>query len=401
MKLSVLQLCNKPPYPPIDGGCIAMNTVTHGLLEAGCHVKVLTIETSKHKLDLNLLPKEYIEKTKIESVFVDTTINIVDAFSALITSDSYNVSRFFSPDFDRKLISVLQETKFDIIHLESLFMTPYIGTLRRVTKAKIVLRSHNLEYIIWENLARGTKNFPKKTYLKILSSQLKKYELGVLKDVDGIATISSEDYKKYISFKAAKPIINIPFGVDLEKYIPGKSTSEENSIFHIGAMDWAPNVEGVDWFLKEVWPLVHKANPKLKFYLAGKAMPEKYRILESDSVYCLGEVKDAKEFMDSKKLMVVPLLSAGGIRVKIIEGMAMKKCIVSTKTGAEGIDYKNNINIHIADEPLQFSNKILELFNQPQQMHDTAEQARVLAQNHYDNNLLSRDLLNFYYSIIP
>jgi glycosyltransferase involved in cell wall biosynthesis len=401
MKLSVLQLCHKPPFPSIDGGCIAMNTVTNGLIEAGCNVKVLTIETTKHKLEIDKLPKEYIEKSGIESVFVDTTINLVDAFSALVTSDSYNVSRFFSPDFDRKLIAVLKSTKFDVVHLESLFMTPYIGTIRRTSKAKIILRSHNLEYIIWENLAKGTKNFPKKTYLKILSSQLKKYELGVLKDVDGIATISSEDFKKYLSFKASKPIINIPFGVDLKKYAPGNEIIEPNSVFHIGAMDWAPNVEGVDWFLREVWPLVRKKNPEQKFYLAGKAMPKKYTKLEEEGVICLGEVKDAKAFMDSKSLMVVPLLSAGGIRVKIIEGMAMKKCIVSTKTGADGIDYKNGINIHLADNPEEFANKISELFNDPAKMKETAEQARFLAQNHYDNDLLSRDLLNFYYSIIP
>jgi polysaccharide biosynthesis protein PslH len=401
MKLSVLQLCNKPPFPPIDGGCIAMNTVTNGLINAGCNVKVLTIETAKHKLDISKLPKEYVEKTEIESVFVDTAINMVDAFSALITSDSYNISRFFSPDFDRKLITVLKSKKFDVVHVESLFMTPYIGTIRRTSKAKIVLRSHNLEYIIWENLARGTKNFPKKTYLKILSSQLKKYELGVLKDVDGIATISSEDYKKYISFKASKPIINIPFGVDLKKYVPDKVAAEPNSVFHIGAMDWAPNVEGVDWFLREVWPLVRKKNKNLKFYLAGKAMPKKYTKLENDGIFCLGEVKDARAFMDGKLLMVVPLLSAGGIRVKIIEGMAMKKCIVSTKTGADGIDYKNGINIHLADDPTEFANKILELFQKPELIQETAEQARFLAQNRYDNELLSRDLLNFYYSIIP
>jgi len=400
MKLNILQLCNKPPYLPIDGGCIAMNTVTNGLLEAGCTVKVLAIETSKHRLNLDQLPKDYIEKTAIEGVFVDTSINMVDAFSALLTSDSYNVSRFFSPDFDQKLISVLRSQKFDVVHLESLFMTPYIHTIRRTTKAKIILRSHNLEYIIWENLARGTKNFPKKTYLKILASQLKKYELSVLDQVDGIAAISSTDYKKYLGFKAAKPIINIPFGVDLQKYSPGKVNEEENSLYHIGAMDWAPNVEGVDWFIDQVWPLVRLQNPKLKFYMAGKAMPEKYTRLEDIGIFCLGEVNSATDFMDSKKLMVVPLLSAGGIRVKIIEGMAMKKCIVSTKTGAEGIDYRNGKNIHVVDDAQTFAWKILELFEQPEIMNTTAHEARFLAQHHYDNNLLSRDLLNFYYSVI-
>jgi glycosyltransferase involved in cell wall biosynthesis len=401
MNLSILQLCNKPPYPSIDGGCIAMNTVTNGLIEAGCHVKVLTIETPKHALHYEELPEEYIKKTQIESVFVDTSINLVDAFSALVTSDSYNISRFFSPDFDRKLIEVLKSHKFDVVQLESLFMTPYIGTIRRTSRAKIVLRSHNLEYIIWENLAKGTKNLPKKTYLKILASQLKKYELNVIKDVDGIATISSEDYKKYISFKSDKPIANIPFGVDLKKYRAGKEKTEENSIFHIGAMDWAPNVEGVDWFIKNVWPVVHKKNKQLKFYIAGKAMPDKYGKLESKNIFCLGEVENARAFMDSKKLMVVPLLSAGGIRVKIIEGMALRKCIVSTQTGADGIDFKIDKNIAIANDAPAFAAKILELFNDPAAMDKMAGEARLLAQNKYDNNLLSRDLLNFYYSVIP
>lgn len=400
MKLNVLQLCNKPPYPPIDGGCIAMNTVTNGLIESGCTVKVLTIETAKHLLNKEILPDWYKEKTNIESVYVDTSINMVDAFSSLITSDSYNVSRFFSPDFDRKLIQVLRENKFDIIHLESLFMTPYIHTIRRASKAKIILRSHNLEYIIWENLARGTKNLPKKTYLKILSRQLKKYELNVLKDVDGIAAISYEDHKKYLSLKSNKPIVNIPFGVDLKNYLPSGKVVEPNSIFHIGAMDWKPNVEGVDWFIKNVWPLLQQKNKFLKFYLAGKAMPDRYKELESQQIYCLGEVPDAKQFMDSKQIMVVPLLSAGGIRVKIIEGFAMKKCIVSTKKGAEGIDYKNGTNILIADEPNDFAKAVLSLVENQNNYNELALQARNLAENHYDNKLLTRDLLNFYYSII-
>lgn len=400
MKLRVLQLCHKPPYPPIDGGCIAMNTVTNGLLASGCDVKILTIETPKHHLDRSKLPSEYAERTKIESVFVDTSINIVDAFSSLITSDSYNISRFFSPDFDRKLIEVLHEQKFDIIHLESLFMSPYIQTLRRATKAKIVLRSHNLEYIIWENLAKGTKNLPKKTYLNILSKQLKKYEINILKEVDGIAAISSEDFKKYLSLKSNKPIINIPFGVDLKDYTPDRSTIERKSLFHLGAMDWAPNVEGVDWFIQHVWPKVRAADPDIKFYLAGKAVPEKYLNMEKDNIFCIGEVKDAKAFIRSKEIMIVPLLSAGGIRVKIIEGMALEKCIISTKTGADGIDYKNEVNIHIAEDADDFAKKISVLINNEALIKQTESEARALAENKYDNKLLTRDLLNFYYSII-
>jgi hypothetical protein len=199
--MKILQLCNKPPLPAVDGGCIAMNNITQGLLNSGHEVRILTIETVKHPMLREQMPAEYLEKTAIDSVFIDTSLNLIDAFSALVTSDSYNVSRFFSPDFDRKLIAILSREKFDIIHLESLFMTPYLSTIRRYSKAPVVLRSHNLEYIIWERMAEVSKNRAKKAYLNLLSRQLKKYETSVINKVDGIAAISNEDAKKYLSLK--------------------------------------------------------------------------------------------------------------------------------------------------------------------------------------------------------
>ena len=166
-----------------------MHTITEGLIKAGQDVTLLTIYTHKHDLELEKLSQEYIEQTKIKGVFVDARVNLVDAFSALITADSYNVSRFFSADFDIILSKLLREQQFDIIHLESLFTTPYIGTIRRFSNAKVVLRSHNLEYIVWERVASGTRNFAKKAYLKHLSRKLKTYELDVITQIDGIVSI--------------------------------------------------------------------------------------------------------------------------------------------------------------------------------------------------------------------
>ena len=94
--MKVLQLCHKPPLPSIDGGCISMNNITDGLLKNKCKVKILTISTTKHPFNKDNLPKNYIQRTAIESVFVDTELNVVDAISNLVTSDSYNISRFFS-----------------------------------------------------------------------------------------------------------------------------------------------------------------------------------------------------------------------------------------------------------------------------------------------------------------
>ncbi|MFZ5553581.1 MAG: glycosyltransferase family 4 protein [Bacteroidota bacterium] len=399
MSLKILQLCHKPPLPAIDGGCIAMNNITKGLMKEGYEVNILTVETQKHPFLPDLMPEDYRQKTKIESVYVDTSVNLVDAFSALVTSDSYNISRFFSPDFDLKLIKTLRENSYDVIHLESLFMTPYIATIRRHSKGKIVLRSHNLEYIIWERMAEASKNRAKKAYLNLLSRQLKRYELNVINQVDGIAAISNEDAKKYLSFKCFKPIVNIPFGINYNNYTISHTPPEFLSLFHIGAMDWTPNVEGINWFLNKVWPEIRLHQPEIKFYLAGRKMPEYLVKNAPENVIVTGEVESANDFINSKSIMVVPLLTAGGIRVKIIEAMALGKTVISTKIGAEGIDYKKGEHLFIANTPGEFAETINTLVNNRALVEETGKNARKLVENKYDNKLLTRDLINFYHSL--
>jgi glycosyltransferase involved in cell wall biosynthesis len=398
--MKILQLCHKPPVPAIDGGCIAMNNISQGLLQTGHELKILTIVTQKHPLQFEKLTDDYIEKTKIEGVYIDTSLNMIDAFSALVTSDSYNVSRFFSPDFDSKLTQLLRKEKFDIIHLESLFMTPYIATIRRNSKGKIVLRSHNLEYMIWERMAETSKNFAKKSYLKILAKQLKKYEFGVLDSVDGIAAISTEDGKKYLHSECNKPLVTIPFGINLDSYHAEDTIEDYPSLFHIGAMDWLPNIEGINWFLKEIWPSVNEKFPDLKFYLAGRKMPESFLQTKHKNVIVVGEIQDANHFMSSKSIMIVPLLTAGGIRVKIIEAMALKKSVISTSIGAHGIDGVNGKDFFIADKKEEFLQNLDLLLKDHQRHIETGKNARRLVEEKYDNRKLTEELVEFYQQLI-
>jgi glycosyltransferase involved in cell wall biosynthesis len=399
--MKILQLCNKPPLPAVDGGCIAMNNITQGLLNSGHEVRILTIETVKHPMLRDQMPAEYLEKTAIDSVFIDTSLNLIDAFSALVTSDSYNVSRFFSPDFDRKLIAILSREKFDIIHLESLFMTPYLATIRRYSKVPVVLRSHNLEYIIWERMAEVSKNRAKKAYLNLLSRQLKKYETSVINKVDGIAAISNEDAKKYLSLKCFKPIVNIPFGINVENYLAKPLPEGEVSLFHIGAMDWTPNIEGIQWFLENVWPLVLEKTPEIKLYLAGRKMPEDLQLTAPKNVVVVGEVESAREFIGEHSVMVVPLLTAGGMRVKIIESMAIGRPVISTRIGAEGIDCRKEVHYLAANSPEEFAEAIHKVYTHKELTAQMGKEARKLVEDKYDNKLLTRDLLNFYQSLLP
>lgn len=395
--MRILQLCNKPPYPPIDGGSKAMHNLTRGLVDAGHLVKVLCISTPKNDLKLDELPAEYRERTNIESVFVDTSLNVVDAFTDLITADNYNISRFFSPDMDIRLIRLLTEQKFDIIQLESLFMTPYIPTVRRYTNAPIILRSHNLEHVIQDRIASGERNFLKRPYRKFLAKQLHTYEMEMLDRVDGVVAISPLDAEHFMEHGTRTPVITIPFGVEPSEYEPDdRVRSGPPVFFHLGSMDWLPNEEGIRWLLDTVWPKVLLKRPNAKLHLAGNKMPADLLEREQKGVTIKGRVKSALDYMRSKQVMVVPLFSAGGMRVKIIEGMALGKVVIATPIGAEGIDYTEGSDILIARNANEFAEHIIALDGTPDYTRMIGENARKLVMTKYSDSNLVKDLVAFY-----
>jgi hypothetical protein len=163
--MRILQICNKPPFPAVDGGAIAMNNVTQGLINKGCSVHVLTITTPKHNININELPKDYVEKTNFQSVYIDTSIKLKDAFINLFSNRSYNIDRFISLEFTKVLSYTLRENEFDFIIIESLFSTPYISTIKELSKGKVILRAHNVEHRIWERISVNTSKFTKGIYI--------------------------------------------------------------------------------------------------------------------------------------------------------------------------------------------------------------------------------------------
>ncbi|MCB9183480.1 MAG: glycosyltransferase [Flavobacteriales bacterium] len=395
--MRILQLCNKPPYPPIDGGSKAMHNLTRGLLKSGHEVKVLCISTPKQPLELNDIPKEYRRATRIEGVFVDTSVNVVDAFTDLLTADNYNISRFFSPDMDIRLIRLLSEEQFDIVQLESLFMTPYIATIRRYSKAKVVLRSHNLEYVIQDRIASGERNFLKRPYRKFLAKQLQTYEMAVLDRVDGVAAISPNDAAHFKEHGTRTPVVTIPFGVDPDEYPMEKpNTGKAPIFFHLGSMDWLPNEEGIRWLLESVWPKVLRKCPDARLNLAGNKMPKDLIDMELAGVQVKGRVKSATAYMQKRQVMVVPLFSAGGMRVKIIEGMAMGKAVISTPIGAEGIAYSDGKDILLAGTAAEFADRIIGLHRDAERAATIGRNARKLIERSYSDTPIVNDLTAFF-----
>jgi len=376
-----------------------MNQLIEGLADAGHRVKVLAINTNKYSVKPEDIPSAYRQKTNIELVYVNLAFKPVPAFFNLFSNKSYHVERFITKNFEKKLIEVLEKNTFDIVQIETLFQSPYINTIRKYSDAKIVLRAHNIEHLIWKRVAENQKNPLKKFYITHLARTLESYEKNVINDFDGIVPITKKDAEFFDSL-TEKPILPLPFGVDTKKIKPQNDTDSELALFHIGSMNWMPNEEGVKWFFDEVWPQIETQLPDVKLYLAGREMPEWLNKLNKKNIIVVGEVDNAHEFISSKAISIAPLFSGSGIRIKIIESMALARAVISTSIGAEGINITDGENIIIANNKDDYFEAIKILFAEPAKVEELGRKARLLIEEEHNTEKIISKLEAFYRQIL-
>lgn len=397
--MQILQLCNKAPYPSNDGSSIAICTLAEGISDNGVELHLLAINTKKHFKPEENIPADFKQKTNYKSIYRNTDTSVVGAFLNLFSAQSYFVSRFFYKAYEEQLIKKLQTQTFDIVQLEGVFMCTYIPTIKKYSKAKIVLRSHNVEHQIWERHLAQEKNRVKKTYLTLQNNRLKSFEIDAFNTVDAIVTITDEDKKIISSICPKTPIHTCLTGVNLNNYKQILQPKNVNTLFHFASMDWMPNIEAVDWLMTDVWEKVLEKKPDAKLILAGRGMPERFKKFASDHITIIDDVKDSAEFYATYDIMLVPLWSGSGLRIKLVEGLAYGKAIVTTSIGAEGIPYSSQKDMIIADSANAFAEAIISLLSNTDFKHDLQNAARTLAQNHFDYKLLASNLVTFYKSL--
>jgi glycosyltransferase involved in cell wall biosynthesis len=395
--MRILQLCHKFPWPLKDGAAIASTYLAKAFAESGSEVTLLSMNTSKHWFDTGELPRNFNHYADIHTVFVDNRIRPVPALLNLFSRRSYHVERFDNAGFAEKLEFILRKQHFDVIQLESLYLTPYLPVIRKHSSALVVLRAHNVEHEIWERVAENS-GLLKKWYLRKITPRLRQYEIEHLNDYDLVVGISERDVEQFRTLGLEKPATVTPIGLDCRDYRADYSGfSHPLSLSFIGSLDWMPNQEGLRWFLDEVWtPMLAPAFPDLTFHIAGRTAPQWLRSLRMERVIFHGEVPSSPEFLNRHSVMVVPLLSGGGMRAKILEGMAVGKVVLSTGVGMEGIDARHRKECLLADTAEEFAAAIRWCYAQGDKLAELGRAAQAFCHRRYDNLETGRGLLDTY-----
>lgn len=395
--MKILILCKKFPYPLTEGEPIAISYLCKSLSKVGCSVSLFLLNTSKHYYEVERFPKKENHFDSIYSVKTNNDINIKGAVTSILKNESYLLSRFYSKDYDDKLKELLQENQFDVIQLETIYMAHYIQTIRNNCNSLITIRTHNVEHLIWNRVAKMTTNVAKKWYLKYQNNTLKNFELEKINECDLIVSITSNDLDKFKDLGLNKKGVAIPVGFNLNEYdtqfLP---SNEKQSIAFIGALDWMPNQDGVVWFLEQVWPAIKRAFPQMEFHIAGKNTPKWMSDKSGNGVVVHGQVPDAKEFIKEHPVFIAPLFSGSGIKIKVLQGLALGRAVVTTPIGLEGIPAKHQTHLFVADGKKAFIHAINACFSNNIELLKIRKAGREFIKNEFDSDYLAEKLKQVY-----
>ena len=391
--MKILQLSNRVPWPLNEGGTIGIYNFTKAFAEQGHEVYLYCLDGLKHQTPIAQATAELSKYAKLHIHPIDTDLKWNEAFKSLFKGGSYNVDRFENGSFRESLIQLLQKEQFDVVQLEGTFVGPYVDDVRQHHKGLLSLRMHNAEFEIWARLADGESNPIKKSYLKILARRLRAYESELIRKVDCVVSVSPDDLDK---FKGLYPNLQgavFPAGID-SKHWDYQASTQHHKLYHIGSLEWHANKEAVSYFLRDIWPSLKANNQELSFHLAGKGLDP--IAFDQMDIEVYPDVKEARDFVQSKDICVVPLLSGSGIRLKILEAMSTGKLVISTTVGAQGINYEAGKHLLIADRLEEWIEAMNIIRQQPELCQQITREARNRIEEQYSIEAVSRQLIQYY-----
>jgi len=291
----------------------------------------------------------------------------LDYLAHLGAQPPYAVSRFVDPKIQKQLQSWFREQRFDVAVCDFLDAAVNFPGCLNIPS---VIFQHNVESEIWRRHAATADNPAKKMMYRMEFRKMLRYERVVVCKFQHVIAVSENDRSLMTKWVDGDRVTVVPTGVDLAQYRPNPVTSSQMAvdisaplITFVGAMDWEPNVDGVEYFCSEVWPAIKAEVPRARFRIVGRNPDRRVQKWASDSnsIEVTGRVPSVVEHLHESSVVIVPLRIGGGTRLKIYEAMATAKAVVSTTIGAEGLDVHHGRDIMLADDPRSFAQAVIML----------------------------------------
>ncbi len=314
----------------------------------------------------------------------------------LASSKPYMMDSYISKELVAAVDGWLQKKGYSAVHVDSIALSLIITKLENRQNNFFVLNEHNVESTILKRYLALENQFLKKQYYTVQYERLKKWEKRVCHSYDRVITVSKRDKTVLEDEFEAENVQVVQNGVDTCFFRASGATEPiKNSIVFCGSMDWKPNIDAVEFFIRDCLPHLKEKMADISFTIVGRNPPEHIVMMAGDAGNCTvtGTVDDVRPYIEKAMVFAVPLRIGGGSRLKILEAMSMGKPVISTTIGAEGLHVSHGKEIIIADGPITFAEECFKLLQDEKKRDELARQGHECVISSYGWETLGRDLV--------
>lgn len=389
------------PFPATDGGRIRVLNLLEQLARTE-QITFLALQTTPEDqsgidylnglgIDCHLVERS----PSLPPVTMDTVVR------AITKRQPVTVSRYYSSKLEKLFHQLLDQKKIDLIHYEMFHAAQY----SLPTKIPTLLSTQNIDSYIWKRLAKETKNPVKKLIYWTQAKAFSRCERESCGEFSAATCVSANDQELLNRTCPQLPVHVIANGVDLDLYQVSEVIEEPETLIFTGSMDWYPNEDAVTFFLKSILPHVRQSYPNVRMLVVGQHPTDKLRQMvelanTNSEVIITGRVDDVKPYINRASVYVVPLRIGGGTRLKILEALALRKAVVSTTIGAEGLNLVDQQEIILADQPEQFARAVIELLDDAQRRRSLGEKGRERVEKNYGWPAIVENLRQVYHNLV-
>ena len=392
--MRILQISPQIPFPQSDGGKVGIFNLTRQLALRGHRITLAALDVHNPADVQPLL--QFCELIRIPH---SNKNSVPGAIRNLLSDIPYNISKYESDPLEQRLRTLLARESFDVVHIDHLHMARYGLMCRELGGMPIVLREHNVESVIMERFRTVAKSRVLRYWLEDQIERIRRYEAEMAGTFDACCMITRKDEEVIKKLQPRARTYLIPAGIEERYFTRSRVSKIPLSIALVGDFEWGPSKDALDWFISGILPKILATIPQMRVFLVGKNIPGGMNRIGSH-VVVRGLVPDFKEELQQYQMLAVPLRVGGGIRLKILESVAMGVPVVSTSVGCEGIGVVHGKHLLIADTEEAFAAQIGKLSTNPRLADELTRNAKALVHRKYRWGDIGKSLERVYKDVI-
>ena len=288
-----------------------------------------------------------------------------------------------SHEMQRRIDALCAARRVDVVQLE----TSLLCTFSFPPGVPVVVDEHNVEYEVFARMHEGERSRPRRAFNRVEHARFRRFEQHCWRRAAGCAVTSEREARIVRSVAPRAPVEVVPNGVDLDAFRPSRTPPEPCSVVFNGILDYRPNLDAANHLVDEIWPRVQRHSPGARLTIVGRGHPGDIRRLRRPGVAVTGEVPDVRPYLERAAVVAVPVRMGGGTRLKVLEGLAIGKPMVSTTLGCEGVRVRDGEHLLVADGADAFAAAIARVFAHAGLGHALGSAGRGLVEREYSWDL--------------